>query len=123
MLSLAGYNFYIYTSPADMRMGINGLSGIVRNAMALDPLCKGIIYLFFNGRLTQVKMLQFDGDGHALYYKRLARGTFGKPVYDPGCQAMMIERKNVMLILEGIEIKYRKRYERKSGNSTGQSNQ
>jgi len=57
MLSLAGYNFYIYTSAADMRMGINGLSGIVRNQMALDPLAKGIIYLFFNGRLTQVKML------------------------------------------------------------------
>jgi hypothetical protein len=46
MLSLAGYNFYIYTSAADMRMGINGLSGIVRNEMALDPLSKGIIYLF-----------------------------------------------------------------------------
>ncbi|RFM29214.1 IS66 family insertion sequence element accessory protein TnpB [Chitinophaga silvisoli] len=95
------------------RHGINGLSGIVLNQMALDPLAKGIIYLFFNGRLTQVKMLQFDGDGQALYYKRLARGIFGKPVYDRGCQAMMIERKDVMLILEGIEIKYRKRYERK----------
>jgi len=54
-------------------MGINGLSGIVRNEMTLDPLSKGIIYLFFNGRLSQIKMLQFDGDGHALYYKRLAR--------------------------------------------------
>lgn len=114
MLSLAGYNFYLYTPSADMRMGINGLSGIVRNEMALDPIIKGIIFIFFNGRRNQVKMLQFDGDGHALYYKRLARGTFGTPVYDPGCQAMMIERKDVMLILEGIEIKYRRRYEKKS---------
>lgn len=117
MLSLAGYNFYIYTPAADMRMGINGLSGIVRNEMALDPLSKGIIYLFFNGRHNQVKMLTFDGDGHSLYYKRLAQGTFGMPVYDPGCQAMIIERKDVMLILEGIEIRYRKRYERKSENT------
>lgn len=114
MLSLAGYNFYLYTPSADMRMGINGLSGIVRNEMALDPIIKGIIFIFFNGRRNQVKMLQFDGDGHALYYKRLARGTFGTPVYDPGCRAMMIERKDVMLILEGIEIKYRRRYEKKS---------
>lgn len=37
MLSLAGYNFYLYTHNTDMRMGINGLSGIVRNMMDQDP--------------------------------------------------------------------------------------
>jgi hypothetical protein len=63
MLSLSGYNFYLYTTAADM------------------------------------KMLQFDGDGYALYYKRLARGSFGTPVYDPDCQAMIIERKDVILHL------------------------
>jgi hypothetical protein len=53
MLSLAGYNFYLYTHSADMRMSINGLSGIVRNAMLQELLNRGMIYLFFNGRPHQ----------------------------------------------------------------------
>lgn len=104
----------MYTHVTDMRMGINGLSGIVRNAMAQDPLNKGVIFIFLNGRRTQVKLLVFEGDGHALYHKKLARGTFGTPVYDPAIQAAVLDKKDVMLILEGIEIRYRKRYERKS---------
>jgi transposase len=113
MLSLAGYNFYLYTHNTDMRMGINGLSGIVRNIMDQDPLNRGVIYLFFNGRRTQVKMLVFEGDGHALYHKRLAQGTFGTPVYDQATRSVTLDKKDVMLILEGVEIRYRKRYERK----------
>lgn len=114
MLSLAGYNFYLYTHHTDMRMGINGLSGIVRNMMDQDPLSRGVIYIFFNGRRTQVKMLIFEGDGHALYHKRLAQGTFGTPVYDQATRSVTLDKKDVMLILEGVEIRYRKRYEQKN---------
>lgn len=78
------------------------------------PLNRGVIYLFFNGRRTQVKMLVFEGDGHALYHKRLAQGTFGSPVYDQTTQSVTLDKKDVMLILEGVEIRYRKRYERKN---------
>jgi transposase len=114
MLSLAGYNFYLYTQAADMRMGVNGLSGIVRNNMDKDPVSRGIIFIFFNVRRTQVKLLVFEGDGHALYHKRLSRGTFGVPVYDPSTRSAALDKKDVMLILEGVEIRYRKRYEKRS---------
>lgn len=114
MLSLAGYSFYLCTQVTDMRMGVNGLSGIVRNNMLQDPISRGIIYIFFNGRRTQVKLLVFEGDGHALYHKRLSSGTFGLPVYDPATRSAAIDKKDVMLILEGVEIRYRKRYEKRS---------
>jgi len=114
MLSLAGYNFYLCTHATDMRMGFDGLSGLVRNNMGQDPTSRGIIFIFFNGRRTQVKLLVFEGDGHALYHKRLSRGTFGVPVYDPGTHAAALDKKDVMLILEGVEIRYRKRYEKRS---------
>lgn len=102
------------THATDMRMGMNGLSGIVRNNMEKDPVSRGIIYIFFNGRRTQVKLLVFEGDGHALYHKRLSRGTFGVPVYDPSTRSAALDKKDVMLILEGVEIRYRKRYEKRS---------
>ena len=77
MLSVAGYNFYLCTHATDMRMGFDGLSGLVRNNMGQDPTSRGIIFIFFNGRRTQAKLLVFEGDGHALYHKRLSRGAFG----------------------------------------------
>lgn len=112
MLSLPGYSFYLYTTAADMRLSFNGLSGLIRNVMQQDPSEMGVIYVFFNQRRTQVKLMVFEGDGHALYYKRLARGTFGVPVYDSQTQSAALDKKDVMLILEGVEIRYRKRYEK-----------
>ena len=37
MMSLSGCNFQLYTVAADMRMGFNGLSRLVRNMMLQDP--------------------------------------------------------------------------------------
>jgi transposase len=110
MLSLTGYRLMLWTQPTDMRIGVNGLSGIVCNEIKEDTFRSGTIYTFFNARRTTVKMLAWDGDGFSMYYKRLSRGTFGMPIYDDATKMMVLERKDLLLILEGIEIRYRKRY-------------
>lgn len=110
MLSLTGYRLVLWNGATDMRQGFNGLSGIVCNHIKEDPFKGGTIYAFFNKRRTQVKMLVWEGDGLAIYYKRLSRGSFGTPVYDAASQTMVVEKKDLVLILEGIEIRYRKRY-------------
>jgi transposase len=110
MLSLSGYRLVLWNGTADMRQSFNGLSGIVCNQMKEDPFTIGTVYAFFNLRRTQVKLLTWEGDGFALYFKRLSKGTFGSPVYDAKTKMMVITKKDLMLILEGIEIKYRKRY-------------
>jgi transposase len=112
MLSVTGYRLMLWTQPTDMRLGAHGLSGIVCNEIKEDPFLGGTIYVFFNDRRTTVKMLVWDMDGFAMYYKRLSRGTFGMPVYDPGTKAMVMERKDLQMILEGVEVRYRKRYAR-----------
>ncbi len=70
------------------------------------------ISFYVNQRRTQVKLLVWEGDRFAIYHKRLSRGTFGTPVYDPATRSMVVEKKDLMLILEGIEVRYRKRYSR-----------
>jgi transposase len=110
MLSLTGYRLVLWTGATNMRQGFNGLSGIVCNHIKEDPFKGGTIYAFFNQRRNQVKLLVWEGDGFSIYFKRLSRGTFGTPVYDPGCQTMVMEKKDLVLILEGVEIRYRKRY-------------
>jgi len=110
MLSLTGYRLMLWTEAANMRMGFNGLSGIVFNEMKENPFAGGTIYAFFNGRRTQCKLLVWDGDGLAMYYKRLSRGTFGMPVFNPATRHMEIDKKDLVLIMEGVEVRYRKRY-------------
>lgn len=110
MLSLSGYRLVLWNGATDMRQGFNGLSGIVCNHMREDPFKPGTIYAFFNHRRTQVKLLVWEGDGLAVYFKRLSRGTFGLPVYDATTQMMVVDKKDLILILEGIEIKFRRRY-------------
>ncbi|MDR3713545.1 MAG: IS66 family insertion sequence element accessory protein TnpB [Puia sp.] len=112
MLSLTGYRLVLWTGASEMRLSFNGLSGLVCNEIKEDPFLYGTIYAFFNQKRTQVKLLAWDVDGFAIYYKRLARGSFGKPVYDSSVKMMVLEKKDLLLMLEGVEIRYRKRYSR-----------
>ena len=46
-------------------------------------LKSSISLVFFSKNRQQVKMLKWDGDGFLLYQKRLERGTFELPFFDP----------------------------------------
>jgi transposase len=111
MLSLTGFKFWMCTIDTDMRKGRNGLSGMVTNHMKCDALDPETIYIFFNNRRNQVKLLLWEGDGHGVYHKQLTSGTYEPPEFT-GSNAVEISRKQLSLILDGIEIKYRKRYNR-----------
>lgn len=80
--------------------------------MKEDPFQYGTIYAFFNQRHTQIKLLAWEGDGFGIYYKRLSRGSFGTPVDDPAKRMMVLEKRDLLLILVGVEIRFRKRYSR-----------
>lgn len=62
-----------------MREGFDGLCGLVRSRMHLDPLNRSV-YIFMNRRRTHIKLLFWEGDGFSVYYKRLEKGTFELPV-------------------------------------------
>ena len=111
MLNISHHHrYFLYRGITDMRKGFDGLAGLVRNNMQSDPL-SGDVYLFFNRRGNQVKLLQWDRDGFALYYKRLEKGTFELPKNDEP----KISAEILSCILQGISLRYirkRKRYER-----------
>lgn len=99
------------TARIDMRLGSSGLSGVVTNFMQYDAADSKMIYIFFNKRYNQIKLLLWDEEGYALYHKRLTRGTYSAPEFTQS-GAVELSRKQLSLILDGIEIKYRKRYKR-----------
>jgi len=110
---LSKVRLYWYNGYTDMRKGFNGLSGIINHQLAQDPL-SGDVFIFVNRRRTLLKLLVWDRGGFVIYYKRLEQGTFEFPGYDPALKALELSREDLLLILDGIDLKSvhrRKRYQ------------
>lgn len=106
------YRYLLYNGNTDMRKSFHGLAAIVKYKMQLDVL-NGDIYIFISKRRNAIKLLHFESDGFAIFYKRLEKGTFEIPVYDSKSATMMISDNELIFILKGIalkRIKYRPRY-------------
>lgn len=103
---------YLYRGRTDMRKGIDGLSGLVRNELGKDPL-NGELFVFFNRRYNQIKLLLWESDGFGLYQKKLERGTYELPEGNDTHHTISSQELN--LILQGVSLKsvrHRKRYHR-----------
>ena len=79
--STDGVRVWVATQPVDMRKGFDGLAEVVRTFLGHDPL-SGSMFVFRNRSAQRVKVLWYDRDGLAIYYKRLERGTFRFPTGD-----------------------------------------
>lgn len=107
--------YYLYQSPADMRKGFDSLSGIVSSQMRLSA-SSGDVFIFVNRTRTHIKLLLWEGDGFALYYKRLEKGTYELPV-GSGCNdSLAVTQQQLQFMLLGVAlstIRYRKRYKKR----------
>lgn len=102
-----------------MRKGFDSLSGIVSCKMNEDAI-SGSVFIFLNKKHNQVKLLLWEGDGFALYHKRLERGTYELPSYDHQSHSLSISSQQLQLILQGISLKSvrrRKRYQHMNQSS------
>ena len=96
--------YYLYRSDTDMRKGFDSLCGLVQHELNLNPL-SGDIFIFLNRRRDRIKLLVWDQNGYAIYYKRLEQGTYEIPEEDVPSKSIYITREKLMLIMEGIELK------------------
>lgn len=74
----------------------------------------GAVFIFFNKKRNQVKLLLWEGDGFAMYYKRLEKGTYELPAVGNDNPSRSISAQQLQLILHGISLKSvrkRKRYQ------------
>lgn len=107
------HRYYVYQGEVDMRKSFDGLQGLVVNELGRTGL-EGDVYVFFNRRRTQVKLLVWDRSGFVIYYKRLERGSFER-YQDSQSGYVSLSWSELQMILEGIvlrSIQRRVRYER-----------
>lgn len=106
-------NYFLCRQPTDMRRGFDSLSGLVITELQMNVL-SGAVFIFINKKRNQVKLLLWEGDGLAMYYKRLEKGTYELPFYNDQDSNVQMSTQELQLILQGISlqsIRKRKRYQ------------
>jgi transposase len=113
MLNLPAHmRIYLCTTPTDMRKSFDGLSGLVQSVFQ-GSLLDGHLFLFVNRRHDRIKILYWDRDGLALWYKRLEAGTFEVPRVGADQSHVELDATDLALLLSGVSLasaKRRKRY-------------
>jgi len=103
---LQNVQVWLATTPLDMRKSFDSLAEVVRSFLGHDPL-SGHLFVFRNRSRQRVKILWWDRDGLAIYYKRLERGEFQFP--RANTPAVQITHDELVRLLSGLCIVERKR--------------
>jgi transposase len=109
MLSLSNTKIYLYHEAINIGKSFEGLSALVESLFP-GKLYTGSYFIFMNKHCNSMKLLAWDGDGFAIYYKRLSKGKFiinnnGK------CD---LTRREFLMLFEGIHpIHLEKRFKLK----------
>ena len=94
-----GFRIWVCDRPTDMRKSFDTLAALVECVLRRDPL-SGHWFVFVNRRANRMKILCFEGDGYAIWSKRLEAGTFRLP-----SNKSELTLSELGLVLDGIEWK------------------
>jgi transposase len=99
---------YLAAGATDMRQGFEGLYGLVRDRLQLEPL-SGHLFLFSNAQRNRLKVLFWDGSGLWVCAKRLEKGRFGWPAAASGQVKVVLSHEELAMLLGGIDLAGSKR--------------
>ena len=99
----AATRIYVAVGSTDMRKGFEGLYGLVRDQLGLDPL-SGHLCLFCNKGRNRLKVLYWDGSGLWICAKRLERGRFSWPSEGEQSARVTLSQEELSLLLGGIDL-------------------
>lgn len=107
MLAMAGnVRIFLHRGPIDLRKGFEGLCAVIQHVFNEEPT-NSAYFVFLNRRRDRMKVLYWDADGLAIWYKRLEKGSFPKRSTDK----MLLDRRDFFMLLEGVIPKrVQKRY-------------
>jgi transposase len=107
---------WLAASPVDMRCGFDRLAELARAVTGQDPF-HAHLFIFRSQRGDRLKVLQWDRDGYALWYKRLESGVFKLPQIKPGVASVELRLSEFAMLLDGIDMSRVKRMPRYHRNN------
>jgi transposase len=99
--SINSVQIWVAAAPVDMRKSFDGLAEHVRTFLGHDPL-SGNMFIFRNRSGERLKILWWDRNGLALYYKRLEKGTFRFPATDQ--KSITLDSGQLLQLLNGCQV-------------------
>jgi transposase len=99
----AATRVYLLAAAIDMRKGFDGLYGLARQKLQLDPL-SGHLFVFCNRLRTRIKILVWDGSGLWVATKRLEKGRFSWPACPEGATRLELSAAELTLLIGGIDL-------------------
>jgi transposase len=102
---------WLAAQPADMRCGFDRLAELAASVTGDDPM-SGHLFLFRGRSGDRLKILYWDRDGYALWYKRLEEGTFKLPRIDAGSKSVELRASELAMMLDGIDLRSIRRVKR-----------
>lgn len=93
---------YLCCGHTDMRKSINGLMVVVQENFSLDPFSNAL-FVFCNRSRNRLKILEWDGDGFWLYFKRLERGRFHWPA-EGESGTMALDTKELSCLIDSARL-------------------
>lgn len=105
---------FVATKPTDMRRSFDGLLALVRDFLKEDPFA-GHLFVFRNRSGDRLKVLWWDRDGLAIFYKRLEEGRYVFPAPTGDVPQVEMTAADLQLVLQGIDptkVKRSPRYQR-----------
>jgi transposase len=92
---------WVCNKATDMRKSIDGLSMLVADSFNLKP-ANGELFVFYNSRRDKIKILYWDNNGFALWYKRIERSKFIIP--QSLDKPLEIDKKQLRWLLDGLDF-------------------
>jgi len=102
MIKFEDKTVYLACGHTDMRKQINGLAAIVEGSFKLDPF-DASLFVFCNRKRDRIKILEWDGDGFWLYFKRLEKGRF-RWTDNTGGATMTLTAEELTIMLSGSKV-------------------
>ena len=96
---------------ADMRWSFDRLAALAQSVTSQNPL-DGHLFVFRSRSGDKLKILYFDRDGYALWYKRLEQGVFRLPRPGPAAASLELRASELAMLLEGIDLSSLRRGQR-----------
>jgi transposase len=102
---------WLAVAPADMRCGFDRLAELAQAVTDQNPM-EGHLFLFRGRHGDRLKILYWDRDGYALWYKRLEEGVFKLPRIEEQKRSVELRASELAMLLDGIDLKSVKRVKR-----------